>query len=116
MFQLHTLGSFSAHDTSGASCTLPRHRWALVALVASAGDRGISRDKVLACLWPEVPGEKARARLQQMLHAIRASLDAQLFLPGDPLRLNSAVIASDVAEFQQAIDAGDLPRAAVLYE
>jgi DNA-binding SARP family transcriptional activator len=111
MLKLNTLGGFSAVDASGVSLTIPRHRFALLALVAAAGERGVSRDGVLACLWPEVPEEKARARLQQMLHAIRQSVDPRVFHPGDPLRINTDVVATDIADFHKAIDSGDLERA-----
>ncbi len=115
MLQLNTLGGFSAFSASDTSLTLPRRRWALLGMIARAGERGVSRDKVLACLWPEVPDDRARGRLQQMLHALRKSVDAQLFLPGDPLRFNPAVVRSDVAEFEAAFHAGEFERAVALY-
>lgn len=89
---------------------------ALLVLVASGGERGISRDRLLALLWSESEAEKARQALTQSLyHARRALGEDGLFQGAADLRLNPDVIASDLGAFQNAISAGALERAVEAY-
>lgn len=93
-----------------------RHPLALLLLLAAAGDRGLSRDKLLAYLWPESNAERARNALRQMVYALRRDLAApDLFLGTTELRLNEQVLQSDLAEFDAALARGDLERAVALY-
>src|SRR5947199_8609876 len=48
-----------------------RRRLALLALLAVARDRGLSRDKIRAYLWPESDAEGARHGLEQVPYAPR---------------------------------------------
>ena len=92
-------------------------RLALLALLARAGERGITRDKALGYFWPDVEEERARRSLANALWAMKRELDSDdLLLPGNDLRLNPDVVSADVREFDQAIAVGDLERAATLYE
>lgn len=93
-----------------------RKSLALLALLAPSGDRGVSRDKLLAFLWPEVAPERAAHRLTQLLYALRRDLDADdLFLGTSEIRLNPERMGSDVREFSRARAAGDLEAAASIY-
>ena len=119
MLRLRTLGGLSVESNgqppSGAG--VQRRRLALLALLARAGARGLSRDKILAFLWPETESEKARHALTNALYALRRDLrEEKLFIEGAELRLNPQVITSDVAEFVAAIEAREYERAAALYE
>ena len=53
-----------------------RLRLALLVLLAIARGRGLSRDKVLAYLWPETDLRRARHGLNQLLSAQRRHFDA----------------------------------------
>jgi TolB-like protein len=76
----------------------------------------MSRDKILAYVWPDADAARASHRLTQLLYALRRDLDADsLFLGSSDLRLNPNVIASDVHEFALARRAGELERAVALY-
>jgi DNA-binding SARP family transcriptional activator len=93
-----------------------RRRLALLAMLAVAGEKGISRDKLLGVLWPEGETEKARHALNQILSAQRRHFaNAQLFDGNKTVRLNRALITSDVGEFQEAVAAGDVQTAHDLY-
>ena len=118
MFRLKALGGLSVVAEDGLvadACTQPR-RLALLALLAVARDRGVSRDKLVAYLWPERDAEHARHALNQLLHTQR-----KLFAPLDPclggktLRLNPSVIPTDVGEFENALDGGDVEAAVELW-
>jgi serine/threonine-protein kinase len=92
-----------------------RRRLALLALLAVAGERGCTRDKLMAYLWPEGSIEGARHGLQQLLYYLRRQAHGELFLGTDPVRLNSEAISSDVSEFNAALAAGALSEAVALY-
>jgi DNA-binding SARP family transcriptional activator len=102
-------------DPSGAIVGQQRRRLALLALVASAGDRGVSRDRLVACLSPESPTEAARHALEQLVYYLRKRVGVDLFLGTDPLRLNPELITSDLADFERAVQEGHPDRAASLY-
>ena len=93
-----------------------RHRMALLALLAVARDSGLNRDKVQAYLWPESDTEQARHGLNQLVYFQRRHLDSgDLFLGKKTLRLNPAVITTDVWDFEDALDAGAHEVAVRLY-
>lgn len=85
-------------------------------MLARAGDRGLSREKITALLWPDADDEAARRGLTQALYALRGGLDAPELCEGvQQLRLNPAVVWCDVLAVEQALREGDLERAAGLY-
>lgn len=94
--------------------SLGPRRMALLALVAAAGKRGASRERIIGLLWGETGEEQARHTLSQHLYTLRRETGRDWIAAGTELRLDAAV-SSDVAEFQEALAAGDLQRAASLY-
>jgi DNA-binding SARP family transcriptional activator len=115
MFRLETFGGLALVDGAGAVVGAQHRRLALLAVLAAAGPRGVTRDKAVAYLWPESPAENARHALEQLLYALRRQIDAALFVGTDPLRLNPRVIASDLTEFEAALERGDPSGAVALY-
>ncbi len=112
------MGGLSVDDgeRSLGGAASQRKTLALLALLAAAGPRGVSRDKTIAFLWPESYADKATHRLTQLLYALRRDLGAdELFLGSPDLRLNPSVIATDLAMFTGALEAGELARAADTY-
>jgi adenylate cyclase len=90
---------------------------ALLALLAVAGSRGLSRDKILAYLWPETSADRATHRLTQLLYSLRHELGVDdLFLGSSALVLNQSVITTDIADFQQALADRCPERAVELYD
>jgi DNA-binding SARP family transcriptional activator/TolB-like protein len=93
-----------------------RKSLALLALLAVAGPRGMSRDALIAYVWPESDAERARGALRQTLHAMRPRVgDAELLVGGSELRLNPEVVSSDVARFTDALARGALAEAVSAY-
>ena len=89
---------------------------ALLALLAVAGERGLSRDRLMATLWPESDETRARGALKQLVHAIRQQIGApELLVGAADVRLNAECIRSDVDEFETALRVGDTERAISLY-
>lgn len=120
MHRLHTLGSTYVSGAAGeplAGAATQRRSLALLAVLA-ATEAGLSRDKLVALLWPEVDAERARHSLTQALYSAKRALGIDdLFLVNGPdVRLNADRIASDVRELESAIAAGHLEQAVTLYE
>lgn len=118
MLELRTFGGLSIRD-GGAPITgaaTQRKTLALLALLAAAGKNGLSRDKLIAYLWPETDAEHGRNLLNQACYALRRDLHAPvLFLGATELRLNPDVISSDLQLFEDALARGDPERAAGAY-
>jgi len=114
-YRLETFGKLAL--SGGASSTLShqRRRLALLALLAASGERGLSRDQLLAYLWPESAAGNARHSLEQLLHALRRVLGESVFSGTNPVSLDSGVVASDVTEFERALTRGALAEAVALY-
>lgn len=118
MLQLTVLGGLTLGLEDGlvSGAVTQRRRLALLALLAVARQRGISRDKLMAYLWPESDAARARHALNQQLYAQRKLLAGrELFLGGKTLRLNPAAIRTDVGEFEDSLDGGALEAAVAVY-
>jgi DNA-binding SARP family transcriptional activator/TolB-like protein len=119
MIRLSLLGGLSVESTEGSPwprTASQRRRLALLAMLAAANDRGLSRDRVLAVLWPESDAEAARHSLSQTLYLFRrAAGGADVVIGTTELRLNRDVVTSDLDDFRRALERGDLERAASLY-
>jgi DNA-binding SARP family transcriptional activator len=118
MLRLNTFGGVSLFrgDENLTGAVTQRRRLGILVLLAASGAAGLSRDKLLAFLWPESDTESARHVLNQLLYAQRRQVgDEALFQGRKTLRLNPTVITSDVDEFERALEAHDLEGAAGLY-
>ena len=90
-----------------------RRRLGLLARLALAGSQGLSRDKLIAYLWPESDTDKARHLLSDSLYRINQSLGGDVLVAGgDQLRIDFARLRCDVVEFEAALEGGE-PEAAV---
>ena len=115
MLRLETLGGLVLAGDSGTPLPIQRRRLALLALLTTAGKRGVRRDKLMALLWPESPEPKARHALEQLIYSLRQHRSEQLVLGPDPLRLNHHVLVVDVGEFLAAVERGALEDAVRIY-
>jgi DNA-binding SARP family transcriptional activator/TolB-like protein len=116
--RLRTFGSPAVEGPAGpqgGSAAQPQSL-ALLTLVATAGERGLSRDKIIALLWPECDATRARHRLSQLCHALRRGLGEHIFsAASSEIRLDPGQITSDVAEFKASCLRGDPERAVACY-
>jgi DNA-binding SARP family transcriptional activator/tetratricopeptide (TPR) repeat protein/TolB-like protein len=93
-----------------------RRLLAILTVLAAVGERGISRDKLLALLWSEGEPDKSRHALTQSLYHIRKALGVErILLNNTDLRLNADVITSDVGDFQKAVQDGRVLEAIDVY-
>lgn len=92
-------------------------RMAVLAMVARAGSRGISRDRLQATLWPDADEEQGKQALKQALYALRRDIGAgELFMGTRDLQLNPDEVASDVSEFEEALRSDQHERAVTVCE
>jgi DNA-binding SARP family transcriptional activator len=118
MFTLQLLGSASLDGPDGpvTGRAALRQRVALLALLAVEHPRPLSRDKLLAYLWPESRTADARHLLRESLYILRSALgDDSVLGTGDGLRLNPERMSCDVWEFGAALARGDLESAVRVY-
>ena len=102
-------------DTPLGGPAAHRHRLALLALLA-VSDKPLTRDKLIAFLWPERDAEHGRNLLKVAVHELRKLIGEQAIrTTGDQLSMDMTAVRCDVADFDAAIAANDLERAAALY-
>jgi len=109
MLRVQTFGGLTlkVDDVPVTGVLTQRRRLALLALLAVARERGVSRDKLVAYLWPESEAADARHALSQLLYAQRKAFTPhELFLGHKTVRLNPGVASSDVGDFENALDRG----------
>src|SRR5688572_19965721 len=118
MVTLRLLGNATLENEQGSlsgRAVQPR-RLALLALLALAPRKSLSRDKLIAYLWPESDTEQGRHLLSVAVYELRKAIgDATLVTARDDVTLNVAEVAIDVDGFNAALDAGECERAAGLY-
>src|SRR5262244_667149 len=115
MFTLRLLGSASLDGPDGpvSGRAALRQRIALLALLAVEHPRPLSRDRLVASLWPESGTDDARHLLRDSLYLLRSALgDDTVLSTGDDLRLNPARLTCDVWGFEAALERDD-PEGAV---
>jgi len=118
MYTLRVLGGFAlAGDTGEQVGGLSQRRAeAILAVLAVSGDLGCTRDRILGLLWPEHDETHGRHSLSVALHVIRQALGADAVLAtGGTLRLNPAVIATDIQQFARSLAATPLADAVETY-
>jgi TolB-like protein/DNA-binding SARP family transcriptional activator/Flp pilus assembly protein TadD len=85
-------------------------------LLARAPDQRISRDRLIATLWPDSDQARGRNLLKVSTYVLRTELgESALLSAGDELRLNAEVIRADVVEFESSLEQADHARAVSLY-
>lgn len=116
MVFLWTFGGLSlVGDGLSRSASQPR-RLSLLVLLARGRERGVSRDKLLAHLWPESPADHARHALEQLVYTTRRDLGRSAVLSeGGQLRLDPRRVRADCWEFEILLERGELERAVHLY-
>lgn len=104
MLRLHTLGTLAVlrDERPVAGAAQQPRRLAILALLARAGERGMTREKLVSYLWPDADEERARRNLNHALYSLRRDLGADEAIEGvKDLRLNPDLIASDLARFER---------------
>lgn len=116
--RLYTLGRLSlerdGEEVTGAAAQ-PK-RLAFMATLATAGEAGLTREKLVGLLWAERPEFRARQILAESLFVLRGALGKSAILTvGSYVRLNPREVWTDVGTFRQAISACALEDAVEAY-
>jgi serine/threonine-protein kinase len=118
MLRLTMFGGVAVRGTplSVSAENLPRRTLALLVLLAASTEPGVSRDALLAYLWPESDEQHGRNALRQALHVLRRGLESpDLVVGGVTLRLDPSLISADLWDFDRARAAGDFEGAIACY-
>jgi DNA-binding SARP family transcriptional activator/TolB-like protein len=118
MFTLKLLGRLSLADSDGpvTGQITQRRRLAFLAILGASPRGTVTRDRLVALLWPELDAEGARHRLSDSLYVARRAFgDEAIVTEGDDLRLNEAHVEVDVRTFERALDAGETALAIAQY-
>jgi serine/threonine-protein kinase len=110
MLRLLTLGGLSAQRNGVPISTLASRRrpLLLLAVVAAARDRGVSRERLARLFWPERDEDAARNAVRQALFVLRRDSGRPDLLVGSShLRLDPAAASSDFVELEEAAERGD---------
>jgi DNA-binding SARP family transcriptional activator/tetratricopeptide (TPR) repeat protein len=115
MLRLLTFGGLALERLDGQPAPRVRpQRLAIVAVLAAAGDRGVSRERLAELFWPGVDSERSRHSLRQALYALRQELGVDAVHAGAFLSLKRTELTCDIVEFRTAIARGDRAAAAAL--
>ncbi len=116
MLRLVTFGGLALERPDGPTPPprLRPQRLAILSVLASAGDRGVSRERLAGLFWPEADEERARHSLRQALYALRQELETEVVQSAAILSLDRSALGSDIADFRTALASGDRARAASL--
>ncbi len=117
-FLLQSFGglALSASDSGGPVLVNQRKRLAFIAALAAEADGGAARERLFALFWPESDSERARNALNQLVFAVRRDLgDDALLTDTGSIRLNSAVVDSDLRAFRVAFADGRFADAIATY-
>ncbi|MFL5537368.1 MAG: BTAD domain-containing putative transcriptional regulator [Longimicrobiaceae bacterium] len=116
-FTLQLLGSPTLRGRDGPVSGRAAHkrRIALLCILALARGRPVGRERLIGLLWPEHTGDAARHNLSESLYVLRKELGEGVAASGDEVRLDPAVVTSDVGEFEAALERGELEQAARVY-
>ena len=96
---------------------IQRQRLALLSVVWLSPNRRVTRDKVLALLWPESTATEGRHRLSTALYDVRRALGGDVVRSsGDELWVPPSVdLDCDVDQFERAVATSDFETATASY-
>jgi DNA-binding SARP family transcriptional activator/tetratricopeptide (TPR) repeat protein len=118
MVTLKLLGRLSLSDSNGpvTGQITQRRRLAFLAILGASPRATVTRDRLVALLWPELDAEGARHRLSDSLYVARRALGEEAIVTeGDDLRLSEEHVAVDTRAFERALDAGETALAMAQY-
>ncbi len=94
-----------------------RRRLGLLALLAGAGESGLTRERIVTFLWPEADLEKGRRLLSDSIYRVNQALGGDaLATAGDVVRLDPSRVTSDLRDFGAAMAEEDWELAVSLSE
>ena len=116
MLRLLTFGGLRVESDDGPpALRLSAPRLAVLAVISAAGDRGVSRERLVGLFWPESDEQRARHSLRQTLYAVQQDLGGDVIQSmSGTIGLDTAAMTADVADFLSALTAGNRAEAVEL--
>ena len=97
----------------GKEVTFSPHQMALVALIFGHREGRVSRAEAIWLIWEEDDGPGPRHKLRQLLRDVQERMEARIVeSKADPLQADTSVTSSDLDDFFQSLDDGELLSAA----
>ena len=112
---LRTFGSPLLVDDSSHTLLPKGKPLALLAYCAADRRRRLSRDECAALLWSDLPAERARHSVRQVIWRLRKALGDDFHTRDDLITGVGTAFISDREEFLDAVHAGDAAHALELY-
>lgn len=85
-----------------------KRRLAILALLATASRRTMSRDRIMGLIWPDRNEGRARRLLSMAVYEIRKELGEDVLVTrGDEVVLDPERLPTDIGAFDAAVEAGD---------
>ena len=105
MLRLLTFGGLGVvHEDGSVAPRVRPPRLALLAALAAAGDRGVSRERLLALFWPDSDEARGRHSLRQSLYVLRQEIGRDVVVSREAaLALDGSVVTADITEFHAAL-------------
>jgi DNA-binding SARP family transcriptional activator/tetratricopeptide (TPR) repeat protein len=110
MLRLLTFGGLALERDDGPAPRLRPQRLAILAVLATAGDRGTSRERLAALFWPD--SDDPRHSLRQALYALRHELGTDAIVGDGVLAIDRKTLTCDLLEFRSALASGNRAHAA----
>lgn len=118
LFRLLLLGGFRLETDAGREIPVAaRKAQGVLAVLALASPAGVARDRLAEMFWGELPDERARHSLRQLLSTLRRDTDL-VRANGEQLVLDGTLCPCDATEFRACAASNEpatLERAAALY-
>lgn len=116
-FYLTVFGGLALRGPDGSlGSAVGKRRLVLLARLAAAGERGVSRDSLGALFWPESDDARARGALKQAVYALRSELGSEAIpATSTGYALSFPHVGCDLHDFRRALDAAEPGRAVALY-
>lgn len=118
MYKARFLGgaSLRLNDAPVGGPASQRHPMALLAVLAGHPVGEVSRDQLVAFLWPDRDSRRSRHLLSEALYVLRNAMGRDsIKTVGGGLAINPDLLPTDVREFQEALAAGDHRGAVKVY-
>jgi len=116
VLRLRTFDGLWIETADGGRLPNPRpRRLALLAILAAAGQRGITRGRLQAIFWPDAENEPARHALSQTIYALRRDLGCRAIIAEADLRLDPDNVSCDTDDFRSAVARRDWSTAYLNY-
>jgi DNA-binding SARP family transcriptional activator/tetratricopeptide (TPR) repeat protein len=114
--RIQVLGRFSVSQDGKELTRFSDQPTRAALLLYLAMERDVTRDAAEGVIWSDLPPDRARHSLNQTLYRLRKDLGEDwLSTEGDRLRV-SEDLRVDALDFEEKVEAGDLPGALALYE